>query len=392
ARDEVSAQSSLSSSSSSTECLECPVLRESLAERSAEVENAREQQLAAQSELEASEHRVHVMAADIASLQRKLAEHADVIRQGRALADKVVAAPEAGTPQVQAAQNFKELSDKVANARGECRGKKRSPKGQAAAARGRRLGRGGSKLPSPPSSRGAGRRRSSVLPRAGGGGGGSSGDGDGKQRGRSSRSSRASSSQQRRRSARSSSDSISGGKSDRSSAQREAVENSGGDGGGQQTRSAESSSEAGPPPLLIDKRPESMVSQEEPATKGVEVSDSAVAQDRSQDNNVARNQQQPGGNGSGTQDDAVEQSDVTGMVQRQDGAPGDTSAVEKTLAGNALDGETVPTRPPLQGAASTSDPQDGSETSPPVPPSSATGHKQQEEDSGPVDLEGSGIV
>lgn len=29
------------------------------------------------------------MTADIASLQRKLAEHADVIRHGRALADKV---------------------------------------------------------------------------------------------------------------------------------------------------------------------------------------------------------------------------------------------------------------------------------------------------------------
>lgn len=48
-----------------------------------------DQQVAAQQELEASEHRVHVMAADIASLQRKLAEHADVIRHGRALADKV---------------------------------------------------------------------------------------------------------------------------------------------------------------------------------------------------------------------------------------------------------------------------------------------------------------
>lgn len=47
------------------------------------------QQRAAQEELEASEHRVHVMTADIASLQRKLAEQADVIRHGRALADKV---------------------------------------------------------------------------------------------------------------------------------------------------------------------------------------------------------------------------------------------------------------------------------------------------------------
>lgn len=47
------------------------------------------QQRAAQEELEASEHRVHVMAADIASLQTKLAEQADVIRHGRALADKV---------------------------------------------------------------------------------------------------------------------------------------------------------------------------------------------------------------------------------------------------------------------------------------------------------------
>ncbi|CAM9487824.1 unnamed protein product, partial [Ectocarpus fasciculatus] len=142
-RDDEYSPLSSPSSSSSTECLECPVLRESLAERSAEVENAREQQVAAQNELEASEHRVHVMAADIASLQRKLAEHADVIRQGRALADKVVAAPDVGTPQVQAAQNFKELSDKVTNGRGDSRGKKRSPKGQAAAARGRRLGRGG---------------------------------------------------------------------------------------------------------------------------------------------------------------------------------------------------------------------------------------------------------
>lgn len=307
---------------------------------------------------------------------------------------QVVAAPDAGTPQVQAAQNFKELSDKVANARGDSRGKKRSPKGQAAAARGRRLGRGGSKPPSPASLRGGGRRRSSVLPRAGGVGGSSSGDGGGDQRGRSSLSSRASFSQQRRRSVRNSRDSnsISGSKNNRSSAQREAVESSGGEGGGQQTRSAESSSEAGPPPLLIDKRSGSMGSQEEPATKGVEVSAIAVAQDRSQDNNGARNQQQPGGDGNSTQDNAVEQSDVTGMGQRQDGAPGDTSAVEETLAGSALDGETVPTRPPLQGAASTSESQDGSEISPPGPPSSATGHTQQQEDSGLVDLEGSGIT
>ncbi|CAB1110788.1 unnamed protein product [Ectocarpus sp. CCAP 1310/34] len=307
---------------------------------------------------------------------------------------QVVAAPDAGTSQVQAAQNFKELSDKVANARGDSRGKKRSPKGQAAAARGRRLGRGGSKPPSP-SSRGGGRRRSSVLPRAGGGGGGSSNDGDDKHKGRSSRSSRASFSQQRRRSVRSSkgSNSISGSKNSRSSAQREAVESSGGEGGGQQIRSAESSSEAGLPPLLIDRTSESMNSQEEPAAKGVEVSDTnVVAQDRSQGNNGARKQQHPGGNGNGTQDDAVEQSDVTGMGQRQDGAPGDTSAVEETLVGNALDGETVPTRPPLQGAASTSDLQDGSEISPPGPPSSATVHTKQEEDSGLVDLEGSGIT
>ncbi|CAN0517541.1 unnamed protein product, partial [Ectocarpus sp. 8 AP-2014] len=186
--------------------------------------------------------------------------------------------------------------------------------------------------------------------------------------------------------------SISGSKNNRSSAQREAVESSGGDGGGQQTRSAESSSEAGPPPLLIDKRSESMGSQEEPATKGVEVSDRAVAQDRSQDSNGARNQQQPGGDGNSTQDNAVEQSAVTGKGQRQDGAPGDTSAVDETLAGNALDGETFPTRPPLQGAASTSEPQDKNEISPPGPPSSATGHTQQQEDSGLVDLEGSGIA
>jgi len=47
------------------------------------------QQRTSQEELEASEHRVHVMTADIASLQTKLAEQADVIRHGRALADKV---------------------------------------------------------------------------------------------------------------------------------------------------------------------------------------------------------------------------------------------------------------------------------------------------------------
>lgn len=38
--------------------------------------------------MEASEHRVHVMTADIASLHRKLAEQADVIRHGRAIAEK----------------------------------------------------------------------------------------------------------------------------------------------------------------------------------------------------------------------------------------------------------------------------------------------------------------
>lgn len=44
----------------------------------------------AERELEASEHRVHVMTADIASLQRRLAEHGDVIRRAQALAEKVV--------------------------------------------------------------------------------------------------------------------------------------------------------------------------------------------------------------------------------------------------------------------------------------------------------------
>ena len=47
------------------------------------------QQVAAERELEASEHRVHVMTADVASLQRRLAEHGDVIRRAQALAEKV---------------------------------------------------------------------------------------------------------------------------------------------------------------------------------------------------------------------------------------------------------------------------------------------------------------
>lgn len=290
---------------------------------------------------------------------------------------QVVAAPNAGTPQVQAAQNFKELSDKVANARGDSRGKKRSPKGQAAAARARRLGRGGSKPPSPPSSSGGGRRRSSVLPRAGGSGGGSSVDGGGKQLGRPSRSSRASFSQQRRRSVRSSRDSssISSSKNNRSSAQREAVESSGGEGGGQQTRSAELSLEA----------------------EGLEAPDSTIAQDRSEDSKQldgVRNQQQPRGDGNSSQDDAVEPSDVTGTIQRQDGALSDTSVVEETLSGNALSAVDGPTLP-LQGAVSTSETtksQDGSDNTPPGPSSSAMGHTQQEENGGasPVDLEGSG--
>lgn len=48
-----------------------------------------QQQIAAEQELEASERRVHVMTSDVATLKRKLAEHADVLKQARALADKV---------------------------------------------------------------------------------------------------------------------------------------------------------------------------------------------------------------------------------------------------------------------------------------------------------------
>eukprot|EP00752_Nemacystus_decipiens_P003048 g2825.t1 len=175
ARHEATARypSSASGSPLSATCEECPALREDLAARSADVEAAKEQQRAAQEELEASEHRVHVMTADIASLQTKLAEQADVMRHGRALADKIIAAPSSMFPQVRAAQDFKELTDKVANTRGESRGK-RSARGQAAAAaaRGRRVGGGGrSKSPPPPSSRGGGRSRNSAVLPAGSSGG-----------------------------------------------------------------------------------------------------------------------------------------------------------------------------------------------------------------------------
>ena len=47
------------------------------------------QQLVSERELEASEHRVQVMTADIASLQRRLAEHGNVIRRAQVLAEKV---------------------------------------------------------------------------------------------------------------------------------------------------------------------------------------------------------------------------------------------------------------------------------------------------------------
>lgn len=82
---------------------------------------------------------------------------------------QVVAAPNVDIPQVQAAQEFKELADKVAN--------ERSLKRQetAAAGRGGRGGRGGrSKSPSRPSSRSGGRGGNPSVPpvRKGSGGGG----------------------------------------------------------------------------------------------------------------------------------------------------------------------------------------------------------------------------
>lgn len=68
---------------------------------------------------------------------------------------QIVAAPNAEILQVQAAQDLKKLSDRVANARGDSRGK-RLAKGQAAAAASSRVGRIGrgkqSKSPPPPSS------------------------------------------------------------------------------------------------------------------------------------------------------------------------------------------------------------------------------------------------
>lgn len=120
---------------------------------------------------------------------------------------QVVAAPNAEIPQVQAAQDFKELSDKVANTRGESRGK-RSAKGQAAAvaaSRGGRVGGGGrSKSPPPPALRGGGRSRNSAALPVGSNGG--------RQRRRRSRSSSSgdSSSQQRRVSRNGSRKSVSG--------------------------------------------------------------------------------------------------------------------------------------------------------------------------------------
>ncbi len=82
---------------------------------------------------------------------------------------QVVAAPNVDIPQIQAAQEFKELSDKVANERSLKRHE------TAAAGRGGRGGRGGrSKSPPRPSSRSGGRGRTPSVPaiRKGGGGGG----------------------------------------------------------------------------------------------------------------------------------------------------------------------------------------------------------------------------
>ena len=75
---------------------------------------------------------------------------------------QVVAAPNADIPQVQAAQDFKELSDKVANTRGERLLKRQKT---AAAGRGGRGDRGGrSKSPPRPSSRIGGRGPDSLVP------------------------------------------------------------------------------------------------------------------------------------------------------------------------------------------------------------------------------------
>lgn len=79
--------------------------------------------------------------------------------------------------QVQAAQKFKELSDKVTNARGDSRGK-RSPKGQAAITAARRAARVGARerSKSPPPSSSDGNGRSSATPLTGHNGGGHDGD------------------------------------------------------------------------------------------------------------------------------------------------------------------------------------------------------------------------
>lgn len=44
--------------------------------------------MAAESDLEASEHRIHVLSSDNAGLKRKLAEYANVVRRARSFADE----------------------------------------------------------------------------------------------------------------------------------------------------------------------------------------------------------------------------------------------------------------------------------------------------------------
>lgn len=254
---------------------------------------------------------------------------------------QVVAAPNAEIPQVQAAQDFKELSDKVANARADSRGK-RSAKGQAAttATRDGRVGGGGkSKSPPPPSSRGGGRSRTSAV-----------GNNAGRQRRQPSRGNSSSdSSSQHRRIGRDGSGKSSSSGSSKRSVKREVGKSTREAGDGnlnqEQSRQADAPSEIAPTPPSkeevaaagvgtgqSDQQEGRTLPREGSTPEEMEVPDGAVdpvvVGDRQQDDTATTSKEIVLAIGGALDDDAAEASQATETNQQQDDSGVETSGVE----------------------------------------------------------------
>lgn len=324
---------------------------------------------------------------------------------------QVVAAPDVEIVHVKAAQEFKELSDKVANARGDSRGK-RSPKGQTATAAARRAGRGGvrgrSKLSPLPSSDGGGRRSATPPPvgNNGGGRGGAVSRGSSRRMRKSSASngSNSDSSLQLRRVSRGGTGNNSNNRSAKRDVVASASEESGGQRDQEQTRGSLSSSsgvasvtERAASAVTVpdvghsDQREENASSSEGIVAEEVEVPDACVdtglVGNGRQQLDDAAHQKQPGENSSteavtnsdGTQDDGTGTPQAAETNQQDDVSVAEGAMPNDSTASSADEAKALLIALPLQDTPATSKTADSQhdENGSIVPPSESEDESDQ---------------